>query len=433
MKKKFIKWTAGVTALMMATTGCGAKPEDTGGSRMLTEPAALQAVGYEDYDTQWTIREENPVDDSLLEAVNRFSWKTASEILRAKEGNRNYSPLSLYYALAMAAQGAKGNTQEEFLSLLGMEDTKKLAEECGNLFRRLYEDNECGKLKMADSLWIQNGFPVKKEFLATARADFYASAFQVDFTDTSAGEAMGAWVAKETEGLLKPAFNTSPNEVLAIINTLYLNDEWVDRFVESGNTKDSFTTRSGEEITCEYMNGEYFSQVYYQGEEYEGTRLYLKNSGSMVFMLPKEGQDVQNLLTEEKLSEMFGAGEGVYGTVKLSLPKFSFDDSMELGETVQALGLKDAFETERADFGGISKEPGIYISRIKQESHLGINEKGVEAAAYTAIEMEAGAAFDPAAQETYVLDLNRPFLFGIISDMGVPLFVGVCDRPTAAE
>ena len=160
MRKNFLRWMAGMTALMMTVTGCSMKP---GGSGVLTEPAALQAVDYEDYDTRWKIREENPVD----------------EILGAKEGNRNYSPLSLYYALALAAQGAKGNTQKEFLTLLGMEDTKKLAEECGNLFRRLYEDNACGKLKLADSLWIQNGFDVKKAFLDTAGKDFYASALQM--------------------------------------------------------------------------------------------------------------------------------------------------------------------------------------------------------------------------------------------------------------
>lgn len=430
MRKNFLRWMAGMTALMMTVTGCSMKP---GGSGVLTEPAALQAVDYEDYDTRWKIREENPVDDGLVEAVNRFSWKTASEILGAKEGNRNYSPLSLYYALALAAQGAKGNTQKEFLTLLGMEDTKKLAEECGNLFRRLYEDNACGKLKLADSLWIQNGFDVKKAFLDTAGKDFYASAFHVDFTDVSAGEAMGAWVAEETGGLLNPTFEISPNEVMAIINTLYLRDEWLDCFAEDRNIKGIFITHSGEEIRCEYMNAEYFSQVYYKGEGYEGTELQLKNSGSMVFMLPEEGQDMYSLLTEEKLSEMFGAREGVYGKVKLSLPKFGFDDSMELGDSMHALGLKEAFETERADFGGISNEPGIYISRIKQESHLGVNEKGVEAAAYTVIEMEAGAAMDSAMQETYVLDFNRPFLFGIISDLGVPLFIGICDQPIIAE
>ena len=114
MRKNFLRWMAGMTALMMTVTGCSMKP---GGSGVLTEPAALQAVDYEDYDTRWKIREENPVDDGLVEAVNRFSWKTASEILGAKEGNRNYSPLSLYYALALAAQGAKGNTQKEFLTL----------------------------------------------------------------------------------------------------------------------------------------------------------------------------------------------------------------------------------------------------------------------------------------------------------------------------
>lgn len=48
--------------------------------------------------------------------------------------NVNYSPLSLYYALAVAASGAEGQTQQELLDLLGVADADTLAEQCGNLY-----------------------------------------------------------------------------------------------------------------------------------------------------------------------------------------------------------------------------------------------------------------------------------------------------------
>lgn len=51
----------------------------------------------------------------------------------------------------------------------------------GNLYRRLYIDNESGQLKIANSLWIQNSYPVNKDFIETANKQFYAAAYDVDF------------------------------------------------------------------------------------------------------------------------------------------------------------------------------------------------------------------------------------------------------------
>lgn len=437
MKKQIWRCMAGMTALCMGISGCGALERESHGEqgdgyRSFVKAEEPGTTSYSDYEFHRELLEENPVSEEFIRAVDDFSWKTASEILREGSGNRNYSPLSLYYALAIAAQGSEGRTKEEFLELLGMEDQKVLAEECGRLFRRLYTDNECGSLKPANSLWLRDGFDVKQKFLDTARKDYYASVFGVDFTNPETGNIMGAWVAEQTGGLLAPVFQANPDEVLAIINTLYLQDEWYHPFSESGNTEDVFVMESGEEMICEYMHADFFHQAYYQGEGYTGTALGLKNSGSMILILPEEGQEVRSLLAEEKLAEIFEKPEGGSARVKISLPKFNFDDSMELNGVLQRLGISDAFDMDVADFSALTKEPLIYVSRVKQESHIGIHEKGVEAAAYTILEMEAGAAFAE-EPEIYEINFSRPFLFGIISDSGVPLFMGICERPTEVE
>ena len=54
-----------------------------------------------------------------------------------------------------------------------------------------------------------------------------------------------------------------------------------------------------------------------------------------------------------------------------------------------------------------------------------VDEKGVEAAAYTVM-MAAGSAMPPDEEVDFVL--NRPFLFVITSSHRLPLFAGVVNQ-----
>ena len=54
----------------------------------------------------------------------------------------------------MATTGAQGQTEKELLDLLGMYNSKTLSTESGNLYKQLYKDNEIGKLKIANSIWL---------------------------------------------------------------------------------------------------------------------------------------------------------------------------------------------------------------------------------------------------------------------------------------
>ena len=52
-----------------------------------------------------------------------------------------------------------------------------------------------------------------------------------------------------------------------------------------------------------------------------------------------------------------------------------------------------------------------------------IDEEGCVAAAYTVIAVESMGALITDKEINFTLD--RPFIFGITSDLGVPLFIGV--------
>ena len=251
-----------------------------------------------------------------------------------------------------------------------MGDREELAEACGKLYRLLYTDNEIGQLKLADSLWMSGKSKFKKDFIQKAQDDFYSDLFLVDFGDEETGKAMGEWIVEHTNGTLAPQIATSEEDALAVLNTVYLYDEWSSRFGEEQNTEGAFTTLSGEESDVTYMNQEFDFLPWLIGDGYTGTSLGLKNGGSMVLILPEEGTDIRELFTAEKLEEMFGDTEGETGKVNLSLPKFTFGDSMELIPALREMGMESALGDE-ADFSNMTDED-ILISQIRQETHIGL-------------------------------------------------------------
>lgn len=429
MKKSFVCLLALITLFSMSACD---RSSVSSGAVIAAAPVYPEGVAFDDYDKARAIREQNPVSDNTIEAINNFAYLTAAKVFENMDANGCYSPVSLYYALSLAASGANGGTQTEILALLGIDDSTLLSKECGNLFRLMYRDNKVSKLKLANSLWLDNevgGHEIvfKKNFLDNATENFYASLYSVDFNSESAGEAMGNWVKENTNGTIAPKFEVNPEQLMSILNTVYFKDEWVDNFNESNTKQDKFFLSNGEAVNCDFMNAAFSSHGFYKGDGYMRSSLMLKANGSMVFILPDEGVSVNDLLASpKKIQELFSAEESGFGEVTWSLPKFGYDSSYELIEVLKVLGVESAF-TENADFSGISDTPA-YISKIKQETHIAIDENGVEASAYTNIAMMTGSMM---ATDKAEMILNRPFVYGITAANGALLFVGVCMNPAA--
>jgi serpin B len=97
--------------------------------------------------------------------------------------------------------------------------------------------------------------------------------------------------------------------------------------------------------------------------------------------------------------------------VDLYLPRFKMEGSFELKEALEQLGMKQPFYAPPADFSGIDGSLDLYISKIIHKSCIAVDEAGTEAAAATAVIMEASAS--PFPPEPVVVRLDRPFLFAI--------------------
>ena len=91
-------------------------------------------------------------------------------------------------------------------------------------------------------------------------------------------------------------------------------------------------------------------------------------------------------------------------------------------QTLQAMGITDAFNQRKADFSTLSDTP-LLISKILQGTHIEVVEEGAKAAAYTAIMMEPTCpAPRPVERIDFIVD--HPFFFELDSPDGLPLFIG---------
>lgn len=394
-------------------------------SKSLSTVNYPEAYDFEEGQDIHKIMEENPLSDHFLEAMKEFTYETSAEIFKEAQGNMNYSPLSAYYALAMAATGAEEETLHEILSLLNVEDKEFLSEQSGNYYKRLYYDNEIGQLKITNSLWMNKDVKWKEPFLENIGKNFFAETYQLDFQKDATRRAMEKWIKENTRGTLTPEVNLDPQQILSILNTVYYYDEWTDSFDEAKTKKDSFYPSNNNRVSAEFMNSSYFSSGFARGENFTRSGLQLKNYGRMVFILPDEGTSIKDLISTPKIMEKtFQGGEEKFGEVIWQIPKFSFHTKLNLGDSLKQLGMTSAFE-ETANFTGITDQIA-YISDVFQETNMGIDEKGVEASSYTQINY-VGAAMPKDKAE---MILNRPFLYGIVTPDGNLLFVGVCDNPT---
>ena len=99
---------------------------------LLAKVAYPNGIHYDDLDSAIENREKNPVDEDFKAAIEKFSFKSGARLLSENQGNRLYSPMSLFYALSLAAEGASGDTRKEMINTLGIKEDGDLGTQCGN-------------------------------------------------------------------------------------------------------------------------------------------------------------------------------------------------------------------------------------------------------------------------------------------------------------
>lgn len=174
------------------------------------------------------------------------------------------------------------------------------------------------------------------------------------------------------------------------------------------------------------------NEDYYRGENFGIVRKYLKDGKYMWMILPDEGTAPEELLEQGDavdvlLSEVNWEDWERY-EIHLALPKFDVTSDTDLLAGLQSLGVTDVMDSSLSDFTPMTTEASnLYLSMAQHAVRVKVDEEGVEAAAFTVLATGESSEAPPPRKIDFVLD--RPFLFAITSQDGLPLFVGVVNQP----
>ena len=370
----------------------------------------------------------------MTTSVNNFSmnfFATAYEELNSDE-NIVLSPLSLNMALAMVWNGANGDTRQGIQQAMGMQNYSQT--EVNNYFLNLRNTLTTAdpdvKLALANSIWYDNGFPVKNDFIAVNKDYYDAEVNEIDFRASDAPDQINQWCSDNTNGLIKDMIKVIPGDVVMyLINALYFKGLWADScgFDSKYTHQAYFNKETGENISVDMMRQKRKDIDYYSDGYLEMVSLpYGNGAYSMIFALPKGGFSEMLLQLKENAYWQNCLSNLKPQEAELFIPKFKveYEPKPDLNGILKKLGMEKAFSPAFADFSGIS-DIRLFISQVKQKTFIEVDEKGTEAAAVTAIEMMFTSV--PAHP---VFRANRPFLFVIQENTtGTALFMGKIGYP----
>ncbi len=369
------------------------------------------------------------------DSLESYFTKLVPTLLTNSDGqNAVCSPVNIYMALAMLAETTGGNSREQILTLLGVEDIEALREQAKNVWLAHYNDDGVSTSILGNSLWLDEACIYNEETAQLLAEKYYASVFRGDLGSAEMDKALQSWLSEQTGGLLDETIQDvsfSQETVLGLASTVFYQVPWVAWFLEKNNTQGIFHSTAGDrEMT--FMRATRSGDPYYWGEDFGAVSLSLEDGSRMWLILPDEGMTPEDLLENGNAMEFILADAYEYPNQKhvnihLSVPKFDVDSDMQLKEQLKTLGVTDVFDAFKADFSPIiALDDGGYVDSVQHAARVSIDEEGVSAAAFTVIQ-RCGAAMPPEEEIDFTLD--RPFLFVIESNDGLPLFAGVVNQP----
>lgn len=369
----------------------------------------------------------------LIEADNQFGLEIFRKIRNSsEEENIMVSPLSISVALAMAYNGADGDTKSE------MEEAMKLngltTEQINNSYKMLIGalqslDKEV-IFEIANAIFYADFFQVKSDFLKINKEIYKAEVEKLNFGSPTAVKTINDWVSEKTKEKIPSIIDQlNPDDRMVLLNAIYFNGIWANKFDEKGTHLLDFTKSDGTVLEVPTMKKEekleYLTSTLVRAVKMP----YGSGQYNMIIFLPADGKTSGDVIDSFSSGQWKNWMESFETTdhVVITMPRFKFAFESPLKDVLKEMGMEKAFLPNMADFSKISEED-LYISSAIHKSFIDVNENGTEAAAVTAITFTTTSVGNEPPKVYF--NVNKPFVFAITEkDTDAILFIGEVNHP----
>jgi serpin B len=302
--------------------------------------------------------ESSPDTEKLVAGNTEFALDLYSK-LRAGDGNIFFSPYGISTAPAMASGGARGETEKQIWQTLHFNLAPDILHPTfATLAASLQTLQEKGQVTLATahSLWPQQGFRLLPDYLALCQTNYGISVKPVGYQGhtEAARKSINDWVADRTNRkiveLLKPGL-LGKSTRLVLVNALYFKGKWTRQFDAPLTASEPFHTSAGSQVNVPLMRQ---TGVFGHAEFPDRQVLQLPHAGdelAMIALLPRQMDGLGKLETELTLQNPTSGNTSLRSEqVQVFLPKFKTTAQLDLANTLQSLGMSDAFKAKSAGF-----------------------------------------------------------------------------------
>lgn len=362
-------------------------------------------------------------------------WQLTRQLhqnLQSEAGGRLSSPVSLWLALGLCAQG-EAHPDPALLQALGVEDSAELSRAATSLLQNF-------KYAQPDLVADQIGLAHPQEQWASDYLDRVGRAYQfrpgyLDLQHPQAYEAINAYIKEQTNGRLDP-FYTEPLEPLdlLLLQILTFQGTWNQPFSADAVVQDDFHVRLPDgtrmKHRVDYLQAKDYKAFMKQASGWQWIQIDYTNGLSAIIALPEDEQEPLNSASQrlyqywaEHPDELQG---GLPVSVDLKLPRFEMIARHDLLKQLNQPPYQSLLNLKEPVF--LQARTPLRLSTAQQMVRLTVDEKGTRAEAATAIGVAKSEMFVPA--QPLQFHVTRPFLF-VLTDGETPLFVAEVEQPVS--
>lgn len=399
-------------------------------SRKPSSPSNIDDTDYWDYDDFVPYKEDRH---------DMFDWKLFKEVLLSDNKNVVMSPFSVKILLSLLSEGAgaESKTKMELSSIFPNLNSHKLTREFyRNILDSLKKKNENYELHVGSKIFVDSFITPRQRFASIASAHYGAEIERLDFKDSQfSASLVNGWVSNITNGHIPKLVTRDDleNSVVLLLNAIYFDGTWRRPFVEENSFEFVFYVQPTKEIKAKYMT-QISNFYFFESTKFNAKIIRLPYRGkkfAMTIILPGAKGGLDELIRDlegdglKRLQWLMDEKE-----VKVTLPKFRFEYTSHLKESLEKLGISEIF-SDSASLPGFARGAGLQsqlrVSNIIQKCGLIVHEKGTTA--YGATDILLSNKFGD--NTPYEFNADRPFLFFIEDETtGNILFVGKVLDPT---
>ncbi|EJY58067.1 AAEL013936-PC [Aedes aegypti] len=344
---------------------------------------------------------------AVSQSVTNLAQKISLAIANPKSKTEIFSPVSIAGALSLLLLGSGGNTRDELMNVMGFQHSRLTFTDIHKSFGRLFQDlvsndpaqnvtipwranDKCNnndydyedyaqskptgqqrgrrdtdsvaEIKVANGVFAPKGMQFDQKFQLIAERFYGLETHYVDFRTKiqSVIHTINAWIRRLSRGRISQIVaQLNTTSMLVMTNTLYFKALWQQPFIIEGTKARPFFLEGPSKpaiLIPMMVNGGCFPYYYWQNVKTKVLGFPYKQKITLYVFLPDDSTRekirlLQTHLNTVALDDIFNKME--MKLVAVQFPKLHVQNSLNLRQTLEQLGVTTIFDQEESNLNRI--------------------------------------------------------------------------------